>query len=539
MKNHLSDDCYSKPKCSTYGSFSHTTKEHTEQTIVRKSLNKLKGQSTSISTPVRTTRMSKTFAHEIADCPKNLRNSRKQRIDIKQSEPTKNGCSRHMTGVKQYLHRYSKEPGPKVVFRDDSSGDTEGYGSVNCSVTKTQGTIFNQNYEVVLIAPRRRDVYIIDMSSFNKESNACFLAKASPRLAFINPIPPVIAEPNFDPKEAIRLIKKLLYDNSSPRPPEELNSEISDAIIKSFSPSPIPVDDNDSLMEEIDIFPASDDSIPPGIGNDDYDLEGDILFLEELLTNDSLSLPENESFHFDRYYVPSFPRPPEKPPDDNGSYFDIEPDMGVLIAKAFNHGIFASTEEKSPHFLSHRGVKTFQIIYDFSESPMMIYGWDMLILDVPYRISTKRQKQGKNQTKPSTGLKRAWKTEAKGVMQKEDVIFISQDKYVDEILKKFGFSTVRIASTPMETSKPLLKEAEAKDVDVHLYRLMIGSLMYLTASRPDIMFVVCACARFQVTPKVSHLHVVKSVTSPKYGCYFIIHPQHLGCYFIIHAHESQ
>ncbi|GJY29872.1 hypothetical protein Tco_0405639 [Tanacetum coccineum] len=136
-------------------------------------------------------------------------------------------------------------------------------------------------------------------------------------LALINPIPPGIAEPNFDPKDDIRLIKKLLYDNSSPRPPKELNSEIFDAIIKSFSPSPIPVEDSDSLMEEIDIFLAPDDSIPPGIENDDYDSEGDILFLEELLTNDSLSLPENESFHFDRYYVPSFPRPPEKPPDDD------------------------------------------------------------------------------------------------------------------------------------------------------------------------------------------------------------------------------
>ncbi|GJT81335.1 putative reverse transcriptase, RNA-dependent DNA polymerase [Tanacetum coccineum] len=68
-----------------------------------------------------------------------------------------------------------------------------------------------------------------------------------------------------------------------------------------------------------------------------------------------------------------------------------------------------------------------------------------------------------------------------------------QDKYVDEILKKFGFSTMRIVSTPMETSKPLLTDAEAEDVDVHLYRSMIGSLMYLTASRPDIMFAVCAC----------------------------------------------
>ncbi|GJT74739.1 putative ribonuclease H-like domain-containing protein [Tanacetum coccineum] len=73
------------------------------------------------------------------------------------------------------------------------------------------------------------------------------------------------------------------------------------------------------------------------------------------------------------------------------------------------------------------------------------------------------------------------------VMQKEDGICISQDKYVDKILKKFGFSTMRIASTPIETSKPLLKDAKAEDVDVHLYRSMIGSLMYLTSSRPNIM----------------------------------------------------
>ncbi|GJX74700.1 putative ribonuclease H-like domain-containing protein [Tanacetum coccineum] len=111
------------------------------------------------------------------------------------------------------------------------------------------------------------------------------------------------------------------------------------------------------------------------------------------------------------------------------------------------------------------------------------------------------------------------------VMQKEDGIFISQDKYVDEILKKFGFSTVRIASTPMETSKPLLKDENAEDVDVHLYRSMIGSLMYLTSSRPDIMFVVCACARFQVTPKVSHLHAVKRIFrylkgQPKLGLWY-------------------
>nr|GEZ92064.1 retrotransposon protein, putative, unclassified [Tanacetum cinerariifolium] len=97
------------------------------------------------------------------------------------------------------------------------------------------------------------------------------------------------------------------------------------------------------------------------------------------------------------------------------------------------------------------------------------------------------------------------------VKQKEDGIFISQDKYVAEIFKKFVFLSVKTASTPIETQKPLVKDEEATDVDVYLYRSMIGSLMYLTASRPDIMFEVCACSRFQVTPKTSHLQVVKRI----------------------------
>ncbi|GJZ60017.1 putative ribonuclease H-like domain-containing protein [Tanacetum coccineum] len=111
------------------------------------------------------------------------------------------------------------------------------------------------------------------------------------------------------------------------------------------------------------------------------------------------------------------------------------------------------------------------------------------------------------------------------VQQKEDEIFISQDKYVTEILKKFGFSDVKIASTPMKTHKPLLKDADGEDVDEHLYRSMIGSLMYLTSSRPDIMFAVCACARYQVNPKISHLHAVKRIFKylkgqPKLGLWY-------------------
>ncbi|GJX60597.1 putative ribonuclease H-like domain-containing protein [Tanacetum coccineum] len=85
------------------------------------------------------------------------------------------------------------------------------------------------------------------------------------------------------------------------------------------------------------------------------------------------------------------------------------------------------------------------------------------------------------------------------------------DKYVNEILKKFSFTDVKTASTHMETQKLLLKDEDGEEVDVHLYRSMISLLMYLTSSRPNIMFVVCTCARYQVNPKVSRHHAVKRI----------------------------
>nr|GEZ91948.1 copia protein [Tanacetum cinerariifolium] len=111
------------------------------------------------------------------------------------------------------------------------------------------------------------------------------------------------------------------------------------------------------------------------------------------------------------------------------------------------------------------------------------------------------------------------------VKQKEDGIFISQDKYVAKILKKFDFLSVKTTSTPIKTQKPLAKDKKADDVDVHLYRSMISSLMYLTASRPDIMFAVYACSRFQVTPKTSHLYAVNRIFrylkgQPKLGLWY-------------------
>nr|GEW29311.1 ribonuclease H-like domain, reverse transcriptase, RNA-dependent DNA polymerase [Tanacetum cinerariifolium] len=111
------------------------------------------------------------------------------------------------------------------------------------------------------------------------------------------------------------------------------------------------------------------------------------------------------------------------------------------------------------------------------------------------------------------------------VLHKEDGIFLSHDKYVGDILKKFRYSDVRSANTPMDKENPWGKDETRKDVDLHLYRSMIGSLMYLTASRPDIMFAVCSCARHKVTPKECHLHAVKRIfrylkCHPKLGLWY-------------------
>nr|GFA99341.1 hypothetical protein [Tanacetum cinerariifolium] len=133
-------------------------------------------------------------------------------------------------------------------------------------------------------------------------------------LTLLKSIPPGIDETDYHPENEIRLSQRLLYGNLSPRPPEEFVSENSNADTESFSPSPIIIEDSDYPVEEIDVTFTSDDPMPPSIEEDDNDSR-DILIREELLDNYSLSIPENESFHFD---IPLSSRPHAKPPDGDG-----------------------------------------------------------------------------------------------------------------------------------------------------------------------------------------------------------------------------
>nr|GEU63438.1 retrovirus-related Pol polyprotein from transposon TNT 1-94 [Tanacetum cinerariifolium] len=140
-------------------------------------------------------------------------------------------------------------------------------------------------------------------------------------LTLLKSIPPGIDETDCDPEEDVRLIERLLYDNSSPHASKEFVSANSDAEIESFSPSPILVKDSDSFMEEIDLSCTLDYPMPPSIEDDEYDSERDILILKDLPSNDTLLISEIESFHFD---IPSFSRPPAKPPDGHTGILNIK-----------------------------------------------------------------------------------------------------------------------------------------------------------------------------------------------------------------------
>nr|GEY07383.1 hypothetical protein [Tanacetum cinerariifolium] len=172
----------------------------------------------------------------------------------------------------------------------------------------------------------------------------------------------------------------------------EIFSANFDVAIESFSPSPILVKDSDSLIKEIDLFCTPDYPMPSGIEDDDYDSERDILILTDLPSNNTLSckptrwdilirkdLPRNntlsfakkESFHFG---IPSFSRPPAKPPDGDTGILNIKMMGDIYDQKAFMHELtitLASDQEKSLNLLSHRGLKAFQ---HFATCPMMIHG---------------------------------------------------------------------------------------------------------------------------------------------------------------------
>nr|GEZ77477.1 hypothetical protein [Tanacetum cinerariifolium] len=334
------------------------------------------------------------------------------------------------------------------IDNDFSSNDNESLSDEDISKEIYSNPLFDEEIICIKIDPHHfnaesdliQSLLNHDSSIISSSLKIDFLFdEFAGQLILLKSIPPGIDETNCDLEEEICLIEKFLYDNSFPRPPEEIIFENSDAAIESFSPSPIPIEDSDSLMEEIDLSFTLDNSMPPGIENDDYDSEGDILILEELLSNDSLSLPENESFHFNipsssqidlsftpddpmppgikeddydsernmiifeellsndslslpeieslHFDIPASSRPPAKPPDDDSGIMTVKmvgdiSEHDVLMPRLLpTQPTLVSNQEKSHHLLSHQGFKASQLHF---KSQIMIYGGNTPILDVPF-----------------------------------------------------------------------------------------------------------------------------------------------------------
>nr|GEZ18839.1 hypothetical protein [Tanacetum cinerariifolium] len=173
-------------------------------------------------------------------------------------------------------------------------------------------------------------------------------------------IQPEIPKSDFDFEEEIRLIENLLYDNSFPRPSEELNAEIADTIIESIPLLPIPVQDDNSQQEEIDIVIKIDDVMP---------LKGDIHFLEELLIDNSILSHESSDSNFEDN--PSISRPPPEPPDDN---FDLEAEVIQAVME--------DIDEPDEHFNLGGENFVFTNIEDIDYFPFMI----VIRIFLPYLI---------------------------------------------------------------------------------------------------------------------------------------------------------
>nr|GFA87960.1 hypothetical protein [Tanacetum cinerariifolium] len=244
----------------------------------------------------------------------------------------------------------TKEPGHSLSM---------GYEHLSITPKNKSNKVTKSNVENLLPILSKCEVTLedeieCDMPA-NDDCSTVFTTFSNPLFKDNDDLDSKIPKFNFDFEEEIRLIENLLYDNSFPRPPKEINAEIADTIIESIPLLPIPVQDgnsqqeeidivtetddvlpssddndddlsNDSLLGEADLF-LSDDSIPPDIENVVDDPEGDIRFLEELLIDNSIL--SHESFDSSFEDSPLIPRPPTKPPD-------VETDAGEEILVMIN-----------------------------------------------------------------------------------------------------------------------------------------------------------------------------------------------------------
>nr|GEW30035.1 hypothetical protein [Tanacetum cinerariifolium] len=452
-------------------------------------------------------------------------------LELQEKGVIDNGCSIHMTENMSYLFEYEEMDGGYVAFGGDLKGGKITSKDIECVVLSPDFKLLNEN-QVLLRVPRENNMYSIDLKNvapseeinYSNDDKDVVVEADMTYLNFnilVSLIPTTIIHKDHPVEQIIRDIH--LAPQTRRMTKNVTNYEPKKVIQALTYPSWIEVMHDELLQFKLQQVWTLVDLPYDKREGIDYDevfapiarIEAIRLFLAYVSFKDFVlyQMDVKSAFLYrkieEEVYVC-------QPP----GFKDLEfPDRVYKVEKALyclHQAPKAWYETLSTYLLDngfHRGQIDKTLFIKMSKGNILlvqVYFDDIIFGSTKKEMCTEFEKIMHKKFQMSSireiifffGLQ---------VTQKDDGIFISQDKYMDEILKKFGFSTVKTASIPMETSKPLLKDKNAKDVDVHLYRSMIGSLMYLTSSMPDIMFVVCACARFQVTPKVSHLYTVKRI----------------------------
>nr|GFB52160.1 hypothetical protein [Tanacetum cinerariifolium] len=231
---------------------------------------------------------------------------------------------------KEYLENSSNTISPVLQIEEPEYSFSMWYEHLSTILETESDEVIESSVKNLVQIPKINSDKV-DPHYFNAESdlieslsNRDTLFDSSPKFDYLEEISGELMPTSIINEERI---------NSFPRPMENFHAN---TINETLPSSPIPVGDSDSLREEIDIFTRTNDMMPPGIENFDYDSEGDIYFLEELLVDDSIPLPKNESSNFDHHDDPSFPRPPPEPPDFE-FFFDFEPNSRELISAVINN----------------------------------------------------------------------------------------------------------------------------------------------------------------------------------------------------------
>ncbi|GJU12034.1 retrovirus-related pol polyprotein from transposon TNT 1-94 [Tanacetum coccineum] len=514
FKNHLSDYCYSKPKCSTYGSTDHLTKEHLEHAAVKKTLSKLKAQSPLKPSPKKAPMIPKPFkeckycgfndhhsdhcefypgcevcgsiAHEPSDYPKKHPNSRRPRIANKQSEPTKKKMENiNEVRVKELRSDNGTDTKVNAInFNENGSFPDDEFLEPRSEVTQCPG---NTKYFPYIPAyenttPSESPILQVsvtfeDPPEFTKDNNH-----------------PALNEPDqaesadhFEPVEPQNnvIIKPISDVQPSPTIPPS-----ADVILQTHVPQ-----DRWSREKHIELVNIIGEPLA-GITARSRIRDSDVASASECLYVNFLSEME--------------PKKLIKALEEEGWIIAMQEELTSLketrlVSRGYNQQEEIDYEET---FAPVVRLEATRIFLDYAVyMGFMVYQMDVKSAFFNGKISEEvyvQQPLGFESSEFPNHVCFQIKQDFNGIS-------ICQEKYVKDLLKKYDLADCASVKCPMLPPNNLGPDESGVSVNETLFRGMIRSLMYLTSSRHDIQFSTCLRARYQANPKESHFVAVKRI----------------------------